>query len=339
MYDRLYLTRIYEMRVCQIHGHVTLPYLPLPFLPSLLHSPRRKPPLHTHFPRTPRIFNCTYLIPFPPSTPANTKLNHRIRPLDPPPRRADPTHPPLLIPPQPRLLRLAQDLLSHKIHDQSDHDHDKGNGIQEIDGQAKNLDADDDAPEIAGEEGDVEESGGGETEHERGEGVEEGEGEGVADEVAGHVTIPGRGAERVAVEDGGLDAVDDHAPEAHLADDFVEGTFGDEEFLGDVGEAVEGGAEEGEEVAFELVGAADDAGVGGVGDVVGGEQEAHAADADEDAGHLAEVVADAQGEEGDQHDDDDGPEVEELGAEDGGVAVGEHGEVVAFDVHEGEDEV
>lgn len=40
-----------------------------------------------------------------------------------------------------------------------------------------------------------------------------------------------------------------------------------------------------------------------------------------------------------QHDDDDGPEVDELGAEDGGVAVCEDDEVVALHVTEGEDDV
>lgn len=51
------------------------------------------------------------------------------------------------------------------------------------------------------------------------------------------------------------------------------------------------------------------------------------------------MVAHAQQGEGDEDDHDDGPEVDELGAEDGGVAVCEHDEVVPLDVAEGEDEV
>ena len=292
------------------HLHLPLPSSSLPtYLPTPSHPPKREETLHND-----------------------------IGPLDPPPRRPDPTDAPLLIPAQPRLLRLAQDLLADKIHHQPHHDHHERNRIQEIDGQAKHLDANHHAPEIAGEEGDVEKGGRRKAEDERGERVEERETQRIPDQIATDLAVPGGGLEGGAIEDARLGAVDDHAPEAHLADDLVEGPLGDEEFLRHVGEAVEGGAEEGEEVAFELVGSADVAAVG-AGDVVRGEQEAHAADADQDAGHLGDVVSDAQGEEGDEDDDDDGPEVDELGAEDGGVAVGEHGEVVAFDVHEGEDEV
>ena len=73
--------------------------------------------------------------------------------------------------------------------------------------------------------------------------------------------------------------------------------------------------------------------------MIRGEQDTHATDADEDAEDLGGVVADVEEEEGDGDDEDDGPEVDELGGEDGGVAIGENGEVVAFDVEEGEDEV
>ncbi len=51
------------------------------------------------------------------------------------------------------------------------------------------------------------------------------------------------------------------------------------------------------------------------------------------------MVADVEEKKGDGDDEDDGPEVDELGGEDGGVAVGEDGEVVAFDVEKREDEV
>ena len=73
--------------------------------------------------------------------------------------------------------------------------------------------------------------------------------------------------------------------------------------------------------------------------MVRGEQDAEAADADQDANDLGQVVAHAQEDGGDQHDEDDGPEVDELRGQDGGVAVGQHGEVVALDVEEREDEV
>ena len=51
------------------------------------------------------------------------------------------------------------------------------------------------------------------------------------------------------------------------------------------------------------------------------------------------LIAHFEDEEGDDDDADDGPEVEELRRENGGVAVAEDGKVVAFDVEEGEAEV
>ena len=50
--------------------------------------------------------------------------------------------------------------------------------------------------------------------------------------------------------------------------------------------------------------------------MVGCEEDAHAAAADEDPGYLGPFVAYAEEEEGDDYDADDGPEVEELGGED-----------------------
>lgn len=125
-----------------------------------------------------------------------------------------------------------------------------------------------------------------------------------------------------SVEDACLGAVDEHAPEGELADDFVEGPFGDEEFFGDVAHAVEGGTEEGEEVAFELVAAGDAAEAGAGGDVVAAEEDADSADADEDAGDLGDVVADLEDEEGEDDNNHDGPEIDELGGENGCVCVG-----------------
>lgn len=113
-------------------------------------------------------------------------------------------------------------------------------------------------------------------------------------------------------------AVDEHAPEGELADDFVEGLFGDEEFFKDVGEAVEGGAQEGEEVAFDLVGGAE---LVVACDLVGAEDYAYAADAEKDADDLGPVVAYFEEQEGDDDYDYNGPEVDELGAENGCLEV------------------
>lgn len=73
--------------------------------------------------------------------------------------------------------------------------------------------------------------------------------------------------------------------------------------------------------------------------MVRGNKYAHAADANEDAEDLGDVVSYAEEEE--RHDDHhhDGPEVDQLGAEHGRVSVCQHDEVVAFDVAEGKDDV
>ena len=73
--------------------------------------------------------------------------------------------------------------------------------------------------------------------------------------------------------------------------------------------------------------------------MVRADEDAHAADADNDAENLEEAVAHAEEEEGDDDHHHDGPEVDELCAEDVGVAVRQDGEVVALDIKEGHDEV
>lgn len=73
--------------------------------------------------------------------------------------------------------------------------------------------------------------------------------------------------------------------------------------------------------------------------MVRGDEHAHAADADQDANDLRVVVADMEQDEGDGHHHDNGPEVDQLGAHDIGVAVCEHNEVVAFDVEKGENDI
>ena len=54
--------------------------------------------------------------------------------------------------------------------------------------------------------------------------------------------------------------------------------------------------------------------------MVGGEEDAHAADAEEDAGVLCKVVAYVEEDERDDDNNDDGPEVDQLGREDGGLS-------------------
>ena len=152
-----------------------------------------------------------------------------------------------------------------------------------------------------------------------------------------------------------MSPVNEHGPERQLPHNLIQGPLRHQKFFKAVAQAVEGCAEEREEVALDLV-----RGREGVVpcDFVGAEEDAYAADGEEDAEDLRPVVAHAQEEEGDYYYDYYGPEVYELGGEDGrlfrgkelGVANGEveglktyvsvrqHDEVVSFHVEEGEDD-
>lgn len=246
------------------------------------------------------------------------------------------SHAVLLVVAQPRLLRVAENAAREEVDDETDDDADKSNGVEVVDGVAKDVYADDDAPEVGGQEGDVEEGGAAHAQDEGRQSVEDAQADGVAGEPAADGAVPVCLLEGLAVKDGSLDAVDDHAKEAHKGQDVVHGPLGDEPLLEDVGDAVEGGAQQAKEIALDHV---DARAAVGAGDVVRGQQDAHAAAADEDAEDLEDLVAHAQQDEGDDDDADDGPEVEQLGGQKVGVAVGEHGEVVTLDVEEAHDEV
>ena len=243
-----------------------------------------------------------------------------------------------LIATQPRLDGLPKQPIANEIHKLPDNDTHKGDRIHPMDMFMQDLDADTHTPKVHGEHGDAEGGGRREAEHERREAVEEGQAESVSGQVAADFTVPVGAMEGRAVEDGGLHAVDEEAPKGHLANDLVDGPGADEEFLDRVARPVEGGADQGEDVALDLF-AGGDAPAVAAGDVVRGDEHAHAADGDQDPRDLREMVADVQEDEGEDHDDGDAPEIDQLGAEHGGVFVGEDGEVVPFHVAEGEDEV
>ena len=159
----------------------------------------------------------------------------------------------------------------------------------------EHLDPDNDAPEIAREERNVEEGGRREPEHDGGARVEDQEAERVARQVGPDLpAAPHRRVVAGPVEDAAHGAVYDGAPEAELAHDLVERPLADEELLGHVAHAVKGGADEGEKVALELVAAGDAAETGPLRDVVGAEENADTANADDDADDLGGVVADAE---------------------------------------------
>lgn len=242
------------------------------------------------------------------------------RSIDNPPGSEKARNTPFLILPQPRLPRLAQDPSAQVIDQLADDDKHKGDGVHPMDVVMEDLDTDDHAPEVHGKHGDIEECRRRQAEEKRSQAVEKGQAQCVPDKVAADLAVPVSVAEGVMVEDAGLGAVDDHAEEGHLAEDFVDGAGADKVFFCGVGEAVEGCADQGEHVAFDLV-AAGYVAVAGAGDLVGGDQDTHAADAREDADDLGDVVADFEEEEGYHDDDGDGPEVDQLRAEHGCVPV------------------
>lgn len=121
--------------------------------------------------------------------------------------RPEPTDAAFLVPSEPRLPRLAHDFFADKVDDQPDHDAHKRDGIHPMDVQPEHLDPNHHAPEIPGQQADVEKGRGCDAEHERREGVEQWDTEGVADQVAARLAVPRGGAERITVENSGLGAV------------------------------------------------------------------------------------------------------------------------------------
>lgn len=74
-------------------------------------------------------------------------------------------------------------------------------------------------------------------------------------------------------------------------------------------------------------------------DMVASEEDTHATNADEDADNLGWMVSYMKEEKRNHHHQHNGPEVYQLGGEDGGVSVGEDGKVVSFYVKEGKDDI
>lgn len=140
---------------------------------------------------------------------------------------------------EPGLAGFAQDSLSEEVNELADDDEDECDGVHPVNVVVEDGEADADAPEIHGQQGDVEEGCGRQAEEERGHAVEECETERVSGEVAADFAVPDSNLERVPVENTGLGAVDDHTVEGQLAEYFVHGAAADEVFLSGVGETVE----------------------------------------------------------------------------------------------------
>ena len=249
--------------------------------------------------------------------PLHSTSDNHLGPLNPLPRRPQPRMALALILAQPRLQRIPQLTLPHKVNNLPEDNKHKRNRIHPMDAQVKNFDPNRNPPKTARQQRDIEKRRARQAKQQGREAVKQREYEGVPREIAADLRIPRCAAETRAVENARLRAHDEHAPPGELADDLIQRALCDEELFKDVAEAVEGGAEQGEEVALDGVGGAK--GVGAC-DVVGGEDDAEPADAQQYAEDLRVVVAHAQEEEGDCDDDYNGPEVDELRGENGCLA-------------------
>lgn len=66
--------------------------------------------------------------------------------------------------------------------------------------------------------------------------------------------------------------------------------------------------------------------------MVAPKQDAHAADTDEDAEYLRPVITNTKEGEGEHHHENNGPEIDKLRRENGGVSVGKYSKVVTLHV-------
>lgn len=105
-------------------------------------------------------------------------------------RSSQSLNPMLLIRSKPRLLAISQHAASQEIHHLANDDQDECNRIKEVDYVSKHLDSNDRAPEVGGEERNVEKRGRGHAQQDRHDAVEREKDEGVADNPACYCGIP-----------------------------------------------------------------------------------------------------------------------------------------------------
>lgn len=240
----------------------------------------------------------------------------------------------LLVLAQPRLLGVTQKAAAEEVADQTENDQHEGNRVQVVDRVSKDLRTDNDTPEVAGEQRDVHKGRAAHAEHQRNEAVEHEHEDGEADDVTRDVAVKACTLEGVTIEDGGDDAVDDEAEETNEGEDVVHGGLGNEPFFKSVAETVAGCTGKSKHITLDRILAAV-----GARKVVGGDEDAHTANGDEDTDNLGDLVADLEDEEGDDDDDGNSPEVDELRRQDVCVAVRQNRKVVTQDVKERHDDV
>lgn len=150
----------------------------------------------------------------------------------------------LLVLTQPGLHGFTEHLSAEIVDELADDDEHKGDGVEEVDAQAKHLDSDHDAPEVAGEQGDVEKGRAGEPEEQGRQTVEQEETQRIPDQVARHRAVPDR-----------LHAHDDGSVHAQLAEHLVHRPLAHQVLLRDVREAVKSSSKQRKQVSLDQVAA------------------------------------------------------------------------------------
>lgn len=204
-------------------------------------------------------------------------LHNSLGPLDPSLRRAQPSVPALLMFAQPRLQRFTNQALAQEVDDLSNDDEHKGNRVHPVNRQMEDLDADSDTPERSGEEGDVEERRAGKAEQNWCQRVEERKDKRVSREIPANLTVPCSTAERCAVENPSLRAIDEHGPERQLSHNLIERALTNKPFLENICKAVESSAQQGEKITLDLICSTK---LVGACDLVGSEDYAQSTDAE-----------------------------------------------------------
>lgn len=224
-----------------------------------------------------------------------TMLRTRISLLDLSLRCANPDHPLFLILAQPNLLRLAQNSLPQKVNQLAEHDEHKRDRIQEMDPISKHSHPDNHAPKVGRQQTDVEKRGRSQAIQNRHKRVEERQHERVPRQIPTHLRIPHRRPKRRPIENPRLHPIDNHRPPPQLPHNLIQRPLTNQKLLRHITQPVKGRTSQREQIALELVGRRDTGAVAGsAGQTVGAEQQAHAADADQDAADLVPGVADAE---------------------------------------------
>lgn len=94
------------------------------------------------------------------------------------------SHTIFLVVAQPGLLGVAENAAGEEVNDEADDDADKGNGVEVVDGVAKDVDTDDDTPKVGSQERNIEKGSAAHAQDEGCKRVEDAQAEGVAGEPA-----------------------------------------------------------------------------------------------------------------------------------------------------------